>query len=99
MAPTQPVRKVKTMLQIKDLSESELILALAAITETAADIATRLRVIKSEEISSDEYNKFVDTELTFFRRLMYFYYDNADIYIAEDTQDIINTYRKMNELF
>ena len=87
------------MLQIKELSESELMLALAAITETAADIATRLRVIKSEEISSDEYIAITDMEITFYKRLMYYYYDKADMYIAQDTQDIINTYRRMNELF
>ena len=87
------------MLQINDLSESELLLALAAITETASQIAGRLRIIKSEEISSDEYQEFVDTEVTFYKRLMYYYNDKADIYIAMDTQDIINTYRKMNELF
>ena len=86
------------MLQINDLTESELMLALAAITETAGDIATRLRVIKSEEISSDEYIDIIEMEVTFYKRLMYYYYDKADMYTAMDTQDIINTYREMNEL-
>lgn len=87
------------MLQINDLTESELLLALAAVTETTTQIAQRLRIIKSEEISSEEYQDFVDTEVTFFKRLYYYYYDKADMYIAMDTQDIINTYRRMNELF
>ena len=57
----------------------------------------------SEEISSDLMTRsrvaITDMEVTFYKRLMYYYYDKADMYIAQDTQDIINTYRRMNELF
>ena len=87
------------MLQIKELNESELLVALAAITETAADIAQSLRIIKSEEISSDNYSELVELELSYFKTLYYYYYDKQDLEYTMETQNMVDNYRYMHELY
>ena len=87
------------MLQIKEMNETELLIALAAITETAAEIAQRLRIIDSEEISSDNYLDFVDSEVTYFQRLHNFYYYDPDLESAMETQEMVSNFRYMHELY
>lgn len=99
MAPTQPDRKGYTMLQIYDLSEYEALKALAAITDTAASIAYRLRRIDSDLITEKQFRDLDDISYKYFQVFHHYCYEDINLETAADVHQEVREYKYLHELY